>query len=114
MGDLSPHFSRWEFDSHDGAQAAPTVALIVALERLRGMVGRPLRIVSGYRSVAHNKRVGGAPNSFHLRNMAADIPEGYATFSHAVYAGFSGIGTRGRWATHVDVRPGPLTHWVYR
>lgn len=43
---------------------------------------------------------------------AADIPEGYATEDEAERAGFRGIGTRGKWAIHVDVRP---THarWRY-
>lgn len=113
MGDLSLHFSRREFDSHDGARAEPDPRLIEALERLRAMVGRPLRIVSGYRSPAHNKAVGGKRRSQHLFNRAADIPEGYATVSQAVAAGFTGIGSKGPWAVHVDVRPGRLTHWSY-
>ena len=114
MGDLTPHFSRREFDSHDGAHAAPAPELLAALERLRAMVGRPLRIVSGYRSPAWNKRVGGAPRSQHLYNRAADIPPGYATVAQAAGAGFTGIGESDGWAVHVDVRPGPPARWHYR
>lgn len=113
MGDLSPHFSRREFDCKDGSHAAPVPELVAALERLRALVGRPLRIVSGYRTVAYNKRVGGAPRSQHLYNRAADIPEGYATVDQAERAGFTGIGSRGRWAVHVDVRPGRPARWRY-
>lgn len=113
MGDLSPHFSRWEFDSHDGARAAPDRRLLDALERLRAMVGRPLRIVSGYRSPAHNRKVGGAKRSQHLYNRAADIPVGYATVAQAEAAGFTGIGSYGEWAVHVDVRPGRAARWSY-
>jgi len=28
-------------------------------------------------------------------------------------AGFSGIGERNGWATHVDVREGPTAFWTY-
>lgn len=113
MGDLSAHFSRREFDSHDGARADPDPELVAALERLRALVGRPLRIVSGYRSPAHNRAVGGAPRSQHLYNRAADIPAEYATVAQAAAAGFTGIGSRGRWAVHVDVRRGRPARWSY-
>lgn len=122
MGDVSPHFSRREFDSHDGHRANPDAMLLAKLERLREICGnRPLQIVSGYRSVAHNKAVGGAKRSQHLYNRAADIPPGYATPQQAIAAGFTGIGIAtvlkggrfSQWATHVDVRPGRLTTWHY-
>ena len=107
MGDLSPHFSRREFDSHDGATAHPSPALVAALERLRALCGgHPLRIISGYRSPRENRRVFGAPDSRHLHNDAADIPAGYATVAQAQEAGFTGIGRCAGWAVHVDTRPG--------
>lgn len=114
MGDLSPHFSRREFDSRDGAQANPHPDLIRKLEVLRHLGGdRPLHIVSGFRSKAHNDSVGGAPASQHLVNRAADLPKGAATVENARRAGFTGIGRKGGWATHVDVRPGPKVEWSY-
>jgi uncharacterized protein YcbK (DUF882 family) len=110
VGDLSLHFSRYEFDSHDGALAKPDPALVIALEKLRARAGgRPLHIVSGYRSPAQNKRVRGARASQHLVNRAADIPSGYAHIEDAVAAGFTGIGWCGEWVVHVDVRPGKRT-----
>lgn len=113
MGDLSPHFSRREFDSHDGARADPHPELIDRLEQLRTIVGnKPLRIVSGYRSPAHNRAVGGAPRSQHLYNRAADIPYGYATVAQAELAGFRGIGSKDGWAVHVDVRA-KRARWTY-
>lgn len=106
MGDLSAHFSRAEFDCHDGAMANPHPNLLAALENLRTIIGnRPIRIVSGYRSPAWNKRVGGATRSQHLVNAAADIPSGIATVDQALAAGFTGVGWCGSWAVHVDVRP---------
>lgn len=106
MGDLSEHFSRHEFDSHDGELAHPDPKLIAALEELRRIRhGRPLRIVSGYRSPAWNRHVGGAAHSQHLYNRAADIPPNYAREREAREAGFTGIGVCRGWVVHVDVRP---------
>lgn len=114
MGDLSPHFSRREFDCRDGSRANPDQGLVEALERLRAICGdRPLTIVSGYRSPAWNKRVGGAKRSQHLVNRAADIPPGYATVAQARRAGFTGIGSSGGWAVHVDVRRTGIARWTY-
>src|SRR5688572_9092281 len=116
MGDLSEHFSRHEFDSRDGAKANPVPRLIECLERLRAICGnRPLRILSGYRSPAHNKKVRGARHSQHMYNRAADIPYRYATVVQAMQAGFTGIGDADGWAVHVDVRPGTrVARWTYR
>lgn len=109
MGDLSAHFSRHEFDSHDGARATPKPSLIRALEHLRTELGdRPIRIVSGYRSPAHNRAVHGAPRSRHLFNDAADLEhELRVTVEQAHAAGFTGIGVRSDGTvSHVDTRPG--------
>lgn len=106
MGDLSAHFSRWEFDCHDGQRAHPSPLLVEALERLRAIVGKPCHIVSGYRDPAYNKSIGGAPDSRHMHNDAADLPTGYASVEQALEAGFTGVGHAGRWAVHVDTRPG--------
>jgi uncharacterized protein YcbK (DUF882 family) len=105
MSRLSAHFDSEEFRCHDGAEAHPDPALIERLERLRGLVGRPCKIVSGYRSPSWNRHVGGAPRSQHLYNRAADLERGYATVTQARQAGFTGIGYCGEWAVHVDVRP---------
>jgi hypothetical protein len=43
------------------------------LEPIRTLWGAPIRCVSGYRSPQHNARVGGAPQSLHMRGQAADI-----------------------------------------
>jgi uncharacterized protein YcbK (DUF882 family) len=64
--------------------------------------------VSGYRDPAYNAQVGGAHDSQHLHNRAADIPAGYATIGQATQAGFTGIGHCGPHVVHVDVRPTTL------
>lgn len=43
------------------------------IQVLRDYLGVPIRIHSGYRTVSHNKDVGGAPASKHMRAMATDI-----------------------------------------
>lgn len=108
MGDLSPHFSAWEFRDHVTGEVHVDHVLLQRLERLRSIEhDTPLRIVSGYRSVATNRAVGGAPHSLHLEGKAADIPAGYAKLRAAEDAGFTGIGVHGEWVVHVDVREGP-------
>ena len=114
MGDLSPHFSAWEFkDRSDGSLVGPPCSLLCVLEALRAQVGKPLSIVSGYRTPAHNAEVGGAPNSRHIHGDAADIPYGYATVAQAELAGAAGIGEKDGWAVHVDTRPGGPARWSY-
>jgi hypothetical protein len=44
---------------------------------------------------------------------ASDIPPGLVSFEQAHAAGFTGIGTKGKWVIHVDVRDGALRHWTY-
>ena len=53
----------------DGLRALCTAVL----DPLREAVGRPIKVNSGYRGPALNRRIGGAPNSQHARGLAADI-----------------------------------------
>ena len=43
------------------------------LDLVRSRFGRPIRLLSGYRSPYHNARVGGAPMSRHLAGDAGDL-----------------------------------------
>lgn len=47
--------------------------LPIALQMIREKIGKAINITNAYRTEVHNKRVGGASNSFHLYGMAADI-----------------------------------------
>ena len=47
------------------------------LKRIERESGCKLRVTSGYRTKSHNKRVGGAPNSFHLSDRARDFRSKY-------------------------------------
>ena len=79
MGDLSTNFSYSEFKSKDGSgfpvNVLPNLKLLADnLEVLReACTGATITILSGYRSEAHNKKVGGAVMSQHLTGSAADI-----------------------------------------
>lgn len=82
-------------------------SLILKLERLRYNLGnKPITINSGYRTAAHNKRVGGASRSQHLYGKAADIVVKGVSPSR-VYAAadklFNGVGKYNTF-THVDTR----------
>lgn len=114
MGDLSPHFSRSEFRSKPGGELIHIDhALIETLERIRAIDGRPLRIVSGYRTPERNRAAGGAARSQHPQGRAADIEPGRCTPDQAWAAGAVGIGIKSGWVIHVDTRPGPRVFWHY-
>lgn len=116
MGDLSRNFSRSEFRCrHCGRLPEHGIdpQLVLCLQRLRDRLGRPVAIVSGYRCADH-PLTQQRPGSMHHQGRAADLPEGSVTVVAARAAGFSGIGRRGRWAVHVDVRwQLHVTDWEY-
>lgn len=47
--------------------------LVAMLDRVRHTLGKPIYVNSGYRCAAHNKAVGGAAGSYHVKGLAADI-----------------------------------------
>lgn len=52
---------------------ANLLILAQGLERIRELLGKPLIISSGYRSPKVNAGIGGAPNSYHTKGLAADF-----------------------------------------
>jgi uncharacterized protein YcbK (DUF882 family) len=76
---LSKNFSLTEFASKDGAETPADVLenlrkLAQNLEVIRAHFGnKPIKINSGYRSPAHNKKVNGKPGSLHMTGKAADF-----------------------------------------
>jgi uncharacterized protein YcbK (DUF882 family) len=75
---LSTNFSLSEFSSSDGTAPSGEVLknlteLAKNLEVLRKHLGQPIRVTSGFRSREHNRKIGGATNSYHVLGMAADI-----------------------------------------
>ncbi len=47
--------------------------LLESLEKLRTILGKPIKILSGYRCINHNAEEGGGKNSQHLYGKAADV-----------------------------------------
>lgn len=108
------YFSAEEFDSPDapgsGAQMEP--AFISRLDAARAMAGVPFVITSGYRTQAHNREVGGVPDSAHIRGRAADIsvqdlrPEQVLAVITALHeAGFRRLGWSPGAFVHADDDP---------
>ncbi len=46
------------------------------LDPMREEYGKPVKVTSGYRDPAYNKRIGGATNSQHMKGQAADLQTG--------------------------------------
>lgn len=81
---LTKNFTRQEFDCKDGTIVPPKYIKNVQdvatnLQALRDYLEVPVSVTgSGYRTLAHNKKVGGAKASQHLTASGADInAEGY-------------------------------------
>ena len=110
---LSKNFKLSELACNDGSGKVLYVpALIDKLQKLRDKLGKPITIVSAYRTPEYNKKVGGAPKSQHMEGTAADIKVSgvtpLAVAKAAESVGFTGIGVythSGNNFTHCDVRP---------
>ena len=78
MGNLTKNFKLSEFKCRDGNDV-PDVYLenvnLLArnLQVLRDHIGKPIRVISGYRTPEYNKKIGGAKKSQHMLAKAADI-----------------------------------------
>ena len=78
MAKLTNNFTLEEFNSKCGRDIPNNVLpnilqLAKNLQVLRDAVGKSISITSGYRSPQHNKKIGGAKDSQHVKGMAADI-----------------------------------------
>jgi uncharacterized protein YcbK (DUF882 family) len=96
----------------------PLLVDMLSLLQERFGYTRPLRLISGYRTPATNASLPhAAPNSLHMRGMAADIVVPGLSQSDVVmqamtlshHLGFMGIGWYGSF-THVDI--GPQASWT--
>lgn len=106
---LTQHFKAEEFRCKDKAKEfmwAPE--LLEILETIRNHFDAPVIINSGYRTPNWNAKVGGAPNSYHCKGMAADITvKGHSSQEVAKYADSimkQGGVIRYTNFTHIDVR----------
>jgi uncharacterized protein YcbK (DUF882 family) len=78
MDRLTDNFHIKEFKCRDGS-SVPDVYLenvkLLAenLQVLREHIGKPIIVISGYRSPKYNRKIGGARKSQHMKAAAADI-----------------------------------------
>jgi uncharacterized protein YcbK (DUF882 family) len=114
---LSRNFHDYEFRNEGIMEVDPI--LITKLQALRDIVGHPILITSGVRTIKENREAGGAINSQHLKGRAVDISTNgwgstrkYMFLKKAFSLDFSGI-AMGNSFIHLDVRPGVHTTWTY-
>jgi uncharacterized protein YcbK (DUF882 family) len=124
MAKLTNNFTLQEFNSKCGRDIPNNVLpniiqLAKNLQVLRDAVGKSISITSGYRSPQHNKKIGGAKDSQHVKGMAADIKVAGMTPKEVVLVieGLiesgkmkqGGIGIYASWV-HYDIR-GTKARW---
>jgi uncharacterized protein YcbK (DUF882 family) len=105
---VSKNFKLYEFQCKDGSNLVKVDSeLVNKLQQLRETINKPIIINSAYRTIQHNKNVGGSPTSQHLLGKAADIrvngmsPKELAKYCEQI--GFGGIGIYNTFV-HVDTR----------
>lgn len=116
MTNVSKHFQRREFACKCGCGFDTVdVETLGILEAVRTHFGVPVIVNSGARCPAHNKAVGGAPNSQHVLARAADIrvsgvaPDEVATWVEMAFPK-SSVG-RYNTFTHIDTRSNGPARW---
>lgn len=82
------------------------------LEKIRGILGKPLVITSGYRCPTINQQVGGAPNSYHVKGMAADLQLSKAEQKRVKLIDWQGGYGKAKTWCHLDIRP-YVARWEY-
>lgn len=107
INSMAPNFKIREFASKDGAdKVLIDNDLILPMQYIRNQSGM-MTITSGYRTVSHNKKVGGASSSMHLFGQAVDIkvsgktPTQIADLAYAI--GFKRIIIYSSWV-HIDTK----------
>lgn len=71
---IMPNFKVSEFACHDGTtKVLIDYELACLLQFMRDIIGKPLRINSGYRTENYNRAIGGAKNSYHKYGRAFDV-----------------------------------------
>ena len=110
MGNLSKHFSRYEFTCKCGCGFDTVDAeLLTVLEDLRERFDRPVTINSGCRCEKHNESINGGKRSQHLIGRAADVVVKNVDtavvyrYLREKHPGKFGIGGYPKWV-HIDTR----------
>ncbi len=56
-----------------GCKMGIDTQLAILLDQIREEFGKPISVSSGARCLAHNKKIGGAPQSWHTKGKAVDL-----------------------------------------
>ena len=94
------YFKREDFACKHCGENNTEDEFISSLDALRGRVGFPLIVTSGYRCPTHNAAVSSTgPNGPHTTGRAVDLAvshdKAYWVLKEALSMGFTGIGVRG-------------------
>lgn len=111
-----PNFTPKEVACKGTGELVVNFEAMDALQEFRDILGVPVKINSAYRSAAHNKKIGGAQNSYHTKAMAFDIAitkelTRDRILDAARKSGFKGIGHYNNFV-HIDI--GPSRTWDFR
>ncbi len=108
---LTENFNQDEFACHCGCgYKSISVDLVKMLQQLRDDFEAPVHVVSGCRCEAHNRKVGGADKSYHVKGLAVDIkvkgvdPTMVYHYLEKKYPNKYGLGLYPTWV-HFDIRP---------
>jgi len=103
---ITRNFRLSEFASPDTGEAKMDMGVILRLQAVRDHFGKDVVILSGYRTPAHNQKIGGHPESLHVKGIAVDwYVEGVSAPEMARVAkecGFTGIGLY-KYSVHTDI-----------
>lgn len=110
-----PHFKPSEIACKGDGSLTVDEPSLDKLEAVRKALGKPMILNSAYRSEAHNKAIGGSPNSQHRLGKAFDVAlKGISRtelLKAAKAAGFTGIG---HYDSFMHLDTGPARTWDER
>jgi len=115
------YFEYEEFDSPDiqGSGQLMDPKLLEMIDEAREIYGKPIHVTSGYRTEAHNHKVGGVDSSSHLKGLAIDVAcvrsnDRFKMLTALIEVGFNRIGIASTFI-HVDIDKGKSQNviWTY-
>ena len=113
---IMPDFNLQEYASPDTQEVKIDSRLVVIVQLIRYRMGCKVTVTSGYRTPAHNHKVGGASHSFHLEGLDVDLsPEDndlVKLFKIAMeFEEVRGLGIY-KSHVHIDIRTTKHLFWV--